>query len=276
MKVLESQTKPKQSGLPDPLNKLVSSLKLGGESAKDVKAQDIVIAALDKILDNRFTLLRNITLEGLDVPIPLILVSPAGVRVMYVSSVHGIFQASGEMWEALDERTQKYKAVKPNLITRTLLMARAVDAYLKVRSDDFPAVEPDLFLPDPGAHVEANRPAVRIVKRDGIDHFAAGLMQSSAMYGKEKAQSIIKVILDPHHSPKGIAGEILEEEALPIAEETAERPPAVRKPPSRDQLIARKLSKAPFSNTQLLVLGCLVLANICLVIGFVVAILVLS
>ncbi len=145
-------------------------------------------------MDNRYVILRNVQLEGLDIPIPLILVGPTGARVIYPSASRGVYRARGETWEQMDDRAQVYRAATPNLISRTQLMAQAVSAYLTGRDMPLPEVEPVLMFSDPGTHVETVRPLVRVVLVDGLERFVAGLLQSRSYLDKENVQKIVVLL----------------------------------------------------------------------------------
>lgn len=99
-------------------------MKFGANWIKEVEAQKEVMSVLEKVLDRSYTLLRNVTPPGLEATFPLILVGPAGIFVMYVTPQTGIFRAKGDQWGTISGNT--FKNEKPNLLTRTETMARAI------------------------------------------------------------------------------------------------------------------------------------------------------
>ncbi len=104
-------------------------MKFGTGWIKEVEAQKEVIAVLGKVLDKNYTLLRNVTPPGLEASFPFILVGPTGVFVMYVTPLTGMFRAKGDQWGTISGNT--FKNEKPNLLTRTERMARAIQVFLQ-------------------------------------------------------------------------------------------------------------------------------------------------
>lgn len=175
---------------------------------KAPQAIDLAVHALQGVLDSRFFLLRNINLEGPNVVIPLILVGPPGLWVILPSDIKGIFQARENIWEELDSRSRRFKSAKPNLPLQASLMARAVGTYLAEHSVSAPDPEPLLFFSDPGVHVDANRPAARLVLADALERFAAGLSQMPVALEPEVIQNIIRTFagafLDQQENQPGV------------------------------------------------------------------------
>src|SRR5450759_4626018 len=104
-------------------------LKYGASWFKEVEAQKQVLTVLDNVLDRNYTLLRNVSPPGLETSFHFILVGPAGVFVMYVTPLTGIFRAKGDQWGTISGNA--FKNEKPNLMTRTERMARAVQVFLR-------------------------------------------------------------------------------------------------------------------------------------------------
>ena len=102
--------------------------------------------------------------------------------------------AGEDAWEEMDDRTQRFKITRPNLLQRSQLMAKAVDTYLAARNFDLAAAEPALVFTDPGIHVDTVRPIVRVVQADALDRFGAGLAQSPAFLEKETVQRIVNAL----------------------------------------------------------------------------------
>ena len=163
---------------------------------RDLQAQDLLIDQIQKALDNKFILLRNVTFPNLAMPVPLILIGPPGVKAIYASSVKGVFRAKGENWLSLDAPKKRYVTVQPNLVKRTFLMSQAVQNYL-VRCDILlPGIEPVLFFSQPGLHVESVQPVTRIIQRDGIDRFVTSILQSPIIMSSSDGQVIADVLLN--------------------------------------------------------------------------------
>jgi hypothetical protein len=247
---------------------MIGSLKLGRATPQEVQAQQAVIAVLEKALDNRYFLLRDISLVEQEMPIPLILVGPAGIRVIYPLALRGVYRARVDEWEQLDTQRQTYRPVTPNLIIQAQQMAQAVEEHIKAQNIDPPPVEPALVFTDTGVHIEMVRPAVRIVLIDAIDRFIAGLLQAPVMLSKEEVQqstdSLAKALgMDEERSLYP------EQDAFSFSDESAARSkgPTIADRLPRGERAVSTLNKIPLSNRQWLVLGCLVAVNILILIA---------
>jgi len=201
MKIIDQSPKPAENDflakLPEPLKNITF---FGGARKGDVLAEDTMVGFLEKHLSNKYTLLQNASLVGLDIPIPLILIGPQGVQVIYASSAKGVFRAKNDKWEKM--AGGKYQPNRPNLITRTTLMARAVESFLNSQSLRLPEIQPVLFFANPGTHVDSIRPVVRIVLMDGLDPFATGILQSPTALTGEEVQKVVDLFTNQPEAPK--------------------------------------------------------------------------
>lgn len=273
MKVIENPNfKEKRTSL-NRLDEMISSLRLGKEWTQDMKAQDNVISSLEKLLDNRYVMLRNVSLEGLDVPIPLILVGPTGVRVLYPSAARGVFRARGDAWEQMDNTRQVFRALAPNLLTRAMLMAQAVSAFLVVRELPMPEIEPVLIFVDPGTHVDTVRPEVRVVTMDGLERYLAGVVQSRPYLEKEDVQKVVDVFMQSMGHPGMGAGEAPKRDVFTFTDEMERQQPTILDRLPRGERVVSTLNKIPFNTRQWLLLGMLVVIDILVLVGFVLLIL---
>ncbi len=171
-------------------------MKFGTNWIKEVEAQKQVINVLGKVLDRNYTLLRNVTPPGLEASFPFILVGPAGVFIMYVTPLTGMFRAKGDQWGTISGNT--FKNEKPNLMTRTERMARAIQVFLQRQGySEITSVDAILLFSDPSAHVDSIRPIIRVVMRDALERFAISLTQARVVLSTESVQDIIKRILNP-------------------------------------------------------------------------------
>jgi len=274
MRVLDNSTQDRAGKKPDVLNRARSRLSQSW-SQKEAHAQEAVINALQKVLDNKFVMLREVTLEGPDIPIPLILVGPTGVHVIYASTLKGVLRAKEDVWEELDDRTQKFSIARPNLLTRTLLMARAVNAYLAEHGHKLPEVEPVLFFSDPGINVETTRPVVRIVQMDALDRYVAGLLQSQTNLEPETVQKIANALagdqVDLGQKPM-----IDERDAFAFRDMPPDKPQSLTPKVVIDSSEPGFLKRIPFSGRQWLVLGLIILVTIIVLVAFMILILLSS
>jgi hypothetical protein len=274
MRIVDNSTQDRAGKKSELLNRARSRLSQSW-SQKEAHAQEVVINALQKVLDNKFVMLREVTLEGPDIPIPLILVGPTGVHVFYASTLKGVFRAKEDVWEELDDRTQKFGIARPNLLTRTLLMARSVHTYLEEHSYKLPEVEPVLFFSDPGINVEITRPVVRIVQMDALDRYVAGLLQSQSNLEAETVQKIVNSLAG---EPVDLGQKPLidERDAFAFRDLPPEKPKRVAPKVVMDHSEPGLLKRVPFSSRQWLVLGLLIVVTIIVLIAFMVLLLLSS
>jgi hypothetical protein len=171
-------------------------MKFGTGWIKEVEAQKLVIAVLDKALDEKYTLLRNFTPPDLDIMIPFILIGPTGVFVMSVNPRPGLFVASGDQWGVISEGTLQPE--KPNLLTRTEWLAHAIQVLLQQPgSSDLTGVEAVLLCPDPFTSVDDNQPIIRVVTCDALEPFAVSIAQTPFVHDPESVVDIVNRILNP-------------------------------------------------------------------------------
>jgi hypothetical protein len=173
------------------------TIRYGSTWYTDIQAQELVITHLQSALDDNFILLRNSTLPGLDVPIPITLIGPPGVQVIYTSSIKGIFQAKGELWLSMGSGARRFREAKPNLVNRCLLLAQAVRRHLeRFEFGNVPIDAVNMFT-DPGIHVDTKNPATRIVMIDALDRYAASLPKATNMLTVETVQKVVDVLVNP-------------------------------------------------------------------------------
>ena len=236
-------------------------------SRKEPQAEMIVIDALKKVLDNTYFMLYNIQLEGLEVPVPLILIGSPGIWVIYPSPHKGIYRAEESNWEVMDERSRRYRPGKPNLQAVASSMAKAVEKYLSDRAFNIPVLEPLLIFTNPGTHVEAIHPSVRIVLSDAMERFAMGMLQDRTVLSSNQIQQLVDAlqgVVDQNQPP-----EI--RDAYSFRDEPPPRKP-VRLPPMPDvareepEIIKKVSQQATFSRRQWLLLALLLAVNIIIVI----------
>jgi hypothetical protein len=185
----------KETGEISLLDRAKAMIKFGPGWIKDVKAQKLIIAVLGKILDKNYTLLRNVTPPGLGASFHFILIGPAGVFVMYVTPLTGMFRAKGDQWGTISGNA--FKNEKPNLLTRTERMAHAIQVFLQRQGYlAIINVEAILLCSDPSVHVDSIRPIIRVVMRDALERFAISLTQARVVLNPESVQDIIERILN--------------------------------------------------------------------------------
>ncbi len=273
MKVIDNPNFSSKTSPPGKLDEMLGSLRLGRTWSQDMEAQEGVIVALDKALDDRYIMVRNVTLEGLEIPIPLILVGPPGIRVIYPSAGKGVFRAKGDVWEQMEERHQNYRTANPNLLTRTELMSQAVAAFLSSREPLAIEIQPVLFFSDPGTHVDAVRPSVRIVLIDGLERFIAGMVQSRVMMEKELIDKVVALFMKSMGITERDLSPYPERDAFSFADEQDATQDSIMDHLPRGERLVTTLNKIPFSGRQWFVLGCMIVVNIVILVAFVLLVL---
>jgi len=254
----------------------VSKIFKSQDPKTDPAAEKVVLDTFQRLFDNQYVLLRSVPLNDPDVPIPMVLVGPPGVRMIYPRSMKGVFRAKEDAWEEMDERTQKFKIARPNLLQRSQLMAKAVETYLTARNFDVGVVEAVLVFTDPGIHVDTIRPIVRIVQADALDRFGAGLVQSPAFLDKETIQRIVNVLGGEQLAARQAAKTAAEmQDAFSFQDVPAKK---IHNTPDvvYQSSEAPFFKSIPFNKRQLIVLGLMVLVNIIILSAFVFLILLTS
>jgi hypothetical protein len=231
---------------------------------QDIKAQETLITHLGKTLSNRFILIRSFKIENLTIPIPLILVGPTGLFVIYTSALKGIFQTKDESWLIASD-ANRYEPARPNLITRTSLMAKAVETVLDKHGLSGPEIQGVLFFSNPGIHVDAQRPTVRIVLMDGVERFVTSLLQGDLKYEKDEVQILVTALTEP--------GGLEKKEALPLEAptEAIEQPKPIQ--PPREPILGKNINaiseRFPLTTRQWILLGIIALMEIIVLVAFI-------
>ncbi len=217
MKLIDKTPFYNEQGQISAVDRAKAMLKFGKTWVDEVEAQKSVLPFFEKNLDRSFTLLRNVEIPDLGISIPFILVGPPGVLVIYVAAVKGMFRAKGDQWGSITGG--EFKPQKPNLLTRTEQMGRALQVYLQRNGySEISSVESILLCADPAVHVDSQRPIVRIVMRDALERFVLSIPQTRTVLSRETAQGVVEVILNPPAPPEEPAEEEPAEEAVPEAE----------------------------------------------------------
>lgn len=253
----------------------LSRLGIGGAAPDgDAEAQEYVLNALSKVLDNQYILLRNITLEGPGIPIPLILLGPSGIQVIYASPAKGMYRAKENVWEKLDDHNQRFQIERPNLLERASMMGRALDTYLASQGLEVPVAEPVLFFSDPGIHIESTRPIVRVLMADALDRYIAGLVTGNSLMDQETVQQIFKTLTRSMDQNELEGRTVIEQDAFSFLDLPEEN--RVHKKVVVDRSEPPLFQNIPFTKSQWILIGMLVVVNIIILVSFIVIVLVNS
>lgn len=200
MKIIDQTPFFDENGEISLMDRVKAGMKFGGTWVAETQAQKTVIAVLEKTLDKSYILLRNVIPQGLEASIPLILVGPTGVFVLYATHLTGTFRAKGDQWGTISGST--FKPEKPNLLTRVERMARAVQVLLQRKGLlELAGVDPILLCVDPGMHVDSLRPIVRIVMRDALERFAISVSQARTSLSPEAVRDVAAYLLNQPRAP---------------------------------------------------------------------------
>lgn len=252
------------------VERIRGTFRFGGSWYGDIQAQETIINRLQNALNDEFILLRNLTLPGLEVPIPIVLAGPTGVQTIYGSSLKGIFQAQGEQWRVMNTNSRRFREAKPNLINRAMLLNQAISRHLEENELGNVPVEPVLIFTDPGVHVDNKGPAARIVMIDALDRYAASLASAPSVIAVEKVQSIVSLLTTPARKQVQDV-----EEARRIREAFTVRRPAAL-PANVTEVNVPVVGPLRFTNRQWAVLGALFAINILAIAVFILLTLILT
>lgn len=278
MKVYDKTPLQDQQGNINIIARIQGTLKYGMNWFSELEAQKSVISQLDRLLDKGFVLIRNFTLPGSDIVIPLILIGPGSFSVILVTPVKGHFEAKGTEWNTVNNGVSA--PVGRNLIDLLTKLTRAFQRYLQLNNINIPMqVEPVLIASDPGANVESVRPAVRVVRSDAIKQFANTINQSSPVLRVEQVLVSADLIMEPNSK----STETPPEPEIPVerplsraqvifkASESAElaeklQPLPIPESQSQPAQSAKKKASA-ISRSQIFLLAALGLVECCILIG---------
>jgi hypothetical protein len=281
MKIIGEDPQARKKNLSNPIDRAIKTLLRDPEQIREMQAQEAAITALEKMLDNRYFVIRNAEIEGLEIPIPLILVGPPGVWVMVPVAMRGFYRARGDEWERVGNRQDNYIPMRPNLVERTAMFGKVVQTYLAGRGYEKYKVEPVLIFTDPGVHVETEHPSVRIVLMDALDRFVSSLLKSTPIINWKDSQVLINLLKKGSVFVEEEGGELLEplKDEFSFVDEKEKRTvklPEISIPLPPDDRVVKAMKKVPFTSNQLIFLGCLIVINIMILGAFVILIIVLS
>jgi len=223
MKIIDKTPFQTPQGNIDFSGRIQGTLKYGFSWYGDVQAQRTVIAQLERLLEKGFVLIRNFTLPGSEIVIPIILLGVGGVTVINITNVKGLFEAKGDQWNTLVNG--RGIPANVNLLNRTAQYARALQVYCNRQKIQIPApIEPVLIAANPGAQVESLRPVARVVMSDAIKQFAGTLLQARPLWRVETVHDMADRIINPR-PPEQL-------QALPAAQATSGQLPEGTEPGS--------------------------------------------
>ncbi len=279
MRVIDKTPFQDEQGNISLISRIQGTLKYGLSWYSELEAQKRVIAYLDRVLEKGFVLIRNFTLPGSEIVIPLILIGPGSLSVILVSPIKGQFEAKGAEWNTVTNGVTA--PASRNLIDLVGKLSRAFQKYMQVHNINVPLQpEPVLIASDPGAQIESVRPMVRVVRSDAIKQFANTLSQASPILRTDLITIIADLIIEPQPQtiqPSEPTAEAPEEnpaaraKAIFNASEAGTIPPGIIPPAAqpRGNKPAQPAPKKarPMSRTQLIMLVVLGIFECCVLAG---------
>jgi hypothetical protein len=302
MKIIDQTPLLNENGEIGFMQRVQGTLRYGFDWYPEMEAQKTVLAHLSRALGKGYTAIRNQTLGASGITIPIALVGPAGIYAAHVTSVGGTYQARGDSWGQVFG--DNFKPASTNLLTRTQLLARALQAFIERQGVKLPQpVEPVILAANPGLHIESLQPITRIVLLDALERWAASLDSAAPNYTVETAHELADRIINPR-PPKKVRQPVVDEDVpaqpedepdlsragaifaaaddaeefdpnelgfafeedgnLEVPPELIESSPAVPLPPEGDA----KKRILGMSTPQLALLGGMILVELCVLIGF--------
>jgi hypothetical protein len=207
MKIIDKTPFRKEDGSISFIDRIQGTLKYGLPWYGRLQAQEKIIPVLEKHLGRNFILMRNVTLGGTDIQLPMILIGPPAVLVINVITEKGIFRAQEDEWGRMVGN--QFVPDKVNHIALTARMGKVLQVFLERAGAKGLAIDTLLLSANPGTHVESIRPVVRVVMSDALERFAASLSQAKAVLGPVACGGIAQVIL--RGKPGGQSPEMAEE-----------------------------------------------------------------
>jgi len=267
MKVFDYSPIPFNGGKITIQDRMKGITKFGTSWVSEMKSQELIIETLNRVLDNRFTLLRNIPLPGKNRTIPIVLLGSHGITVINNCIARGIFNTDGNTWKKMDDRIQDFKPSKPNFIHQTTQLSQEFGEFLFEVGSEL-EVDEVLIFSDPGTHVSASgRSDVRIILMDAIDKFGTGLIPKPQVLTMEDIRNLIVLIteaLQPVEETDESRRIIPYEQAVQFAQTVDS---------SFMQAIAPIQQRSRFSKRQWVLLWFFAIIDIIILIGFVLYIL---
>jgi hypothetical protein len=196
MKLIDQTPLQDENGEIGIVQRMQGTFKYGFDWYPELEAQKSVLAHLSRVLGKGFTVIRNQTLGASGITVPLALVGPSGIYAAHVTHLQGTYQARGDSWGQMFGLN--YRPARVNLMTRTQLLARALQAFIERQGVKLPKpVEPVILAANPGLHIESLQPAVRIILLDALERWAASLEGAAPVFTLETAYELADRIVNP-------------------------------------------------------------------------------
>ncbi len=164
----------------------------------EMQAIDTAFRKLDKTLGKEHVGLTSVLIPGTSITVPLLTLSPQGVRTFLPTAVQGVFRAKGDEWLKFGGGTaRRFTEAKPNLQWKVLEMAQATLNYLRRVGFGLPEVEAILIFTNPRTHVETSEIPTRIVLADAIERFAGKVLEFPPIMDRDDIRDVTSALTNP-------------------------------------------------------------------------------
>jgi len=197
MRIIDKTKEQDEGGNINLFARIQGTLKYGLNWYPELEAQKVVITQLDRLIEKSFVLIRNFTLPGIEIVIPVILLGPGSISVIFVTPIKGHFEAKGREWNVVNNKS--YSPASRNVVDILFKLTQAFKKYLEINKIqvDVP-IESVLIASNPGAQIDSLRPAARIVRSDAIKQFASTLLQEPPIVRADSIYALADKIIDPN------------------------------------------------------------------------------
>jgi hypothetical protein len=270
MKLIElSQKRTEKEGVKNVIDQISRLLPFGKSGEHTI---DAIIARFMRGLDNRFTMVRNLPLEGVEECIPAIIVGSPGVLLLNISPLQGDFRSREESWWEMSKTTHRYNPGHPNLIKQSIEYAQKLTSELDRRQKSHPEIVPVLLFANPGVQVEMTNPPIRIVLMDGVENLIGTWLNSEEVLTISEIDFLadtLEIIGNPEKAiPMGEGEDFFGRDLLEPEKKASFSLPKV-KLPTKESMTAIE-AKLNFSPRQWLIIEILMVLLILVLIGAIV------
>ena len=98
MKIIDKTPLLNEKGELGFIQRLQGMMEHGFNWPNELQAQKAIITYFDRQLEKGYTLIRNLTLGKSGITVPIILLGPTGIHVIHVAYLKGRYEARGEEW----------------------------------------------------------------------------------------------------------------------------------------------------------------------------------
>lgn len=204
MKIADRTPYRQENGQIDIAGRIQGMLKFGMAWYDLIRTQDDVTAILEKVLDQKYILLRNITLPDTEIDLPMVLIGPPGIFLINVINDRGVYRARDDEWGMISG--EKFVPAKINQVQRTSKLGRVLQIYIeRAGYKNQVPVEPILLSANPGMHIESVRPVVRVVMSDALERFAMSINQAKIVLSGSAVIQLAKIMINgPEMHPEPV------------------------------------------------------------------------